>query len=134
MARFVFRASDMRSGQRRCWAVAFALLLAMRLLTPTGFMPAWTGNGLEISLCEDAGPPLGAAAHHGHHGKQDKAERHQPCPYAASTAQTLLNPPAAIVAEPPAPDSVAASVGRPSGNRAWRKYERPPSRAPPLLA
>jgi len=58
------------------------LLLAVRLLAPTGFMPAFERSGIAIVICPDGGTQRPALMHH-HSGKQ-KGE-HQPCPYAAAS-------------------------------------------------
>jgi hypothetical protein len=60
-----------------------ALLLALRLLSPAGFMPAFDHGAVVIVACPDSavdGVPVGAMHHH--HGK---VKDHQPCPYAAAS-------------------------------------------------
>lgn len=120
-------------SQRLFWAAAFALLLAMRLLTPTGFMPAWSGNSLQIVPCDEASVQVAAAMHHGGHAQHDKAKHRQLCPYGAASAQAFASPPAITGEQPPALASIAPA-GTVSGRLALvRKIERPPCRAPPAL-
>ena len=114
------------------WGFVFALMLALRMLTPVGFMPVVDGGGLSLSVCPDAGPMRAAPMHH-HHGKAPKAAPHQPCPYAAA-AQPF------VAADAPALLDVAALPPiaiRPIPVRALAAsqfFPRPPSRAPPAKA
>jgi hypothetical protein len=130
----VFRRAALTSTHRACWAVGFAFLIAMRLLTPAGFMPAWADGQVRIILCDDSGTQIGAATDHAHHGKTDGSRHRQSCPYAAASATPFLAPPAIGVVPPlsVAPDLTANTpVAR--LQLQW-KIERPPSRAPPVLA
>lgn len=120
-------------SRQTCWAVAFALLLGMRLLTPNGFMPDWSGIRFQIAMCEDGGPRIDAVSHHSQHDKSDKS-RHQPCPYAASAAESFLSPPALAVLPRPTLASVALVGASETALPLERKIQRPPSRAPPVLA
>lgn len=76
---------------RLAWAIVFALLLALRLLGSTGYMPAMERGSITIIACPDADPnaPLalgtGSMHHHGH-AKHD----HNICPYAAAGALGAL--------------------------------------------
>jgi hypothetical protein len=129
----VFRALRMRSALTRCWAVALALLLAMRLLTPQGFMPAWHGNQPRLILCDELGAQVGANTHHGH-GEKDAPKHRQTCPYAAASAQSFLDPPATTIALPFAASSTVTPVHAFTGEPLKQPIRRPPSRAPPALA
>ena len=116
---------------RALCAASFALLLALRLLSPAGFMPAFSAGTITIVACPDAEPPPAvhhAAAHH--HGKS--AAAHQPCPYAsaspagvADTGMLLLA--AALLV------GAALLLGRTFQFIArYRNHDRPPLRGPPL--
>jgi len=108
-----------------------ALLLAVRLLAPAGFMPSFDHGAVTIVACPDA--ELGVApmaAHHHGHSKQ----LHQPCPYAAASGVGSL---AADWAPVIGVLILAAALllGRTylfiERNRT---HERPPLRGPPLAA
>ena len=116
---------------RSCLAVAFALILAIRLLSPIGFMPAFDRGAVTIIVCPDAdlaGPAIDQ--HHQEHSKRF----HQPCPYASASG-------AGSIAVDPAPlfevliMSAALLLGRTFlFLERGRAYERPPLRGPPLPA
>jgi Protein of unknown function (DUF2946) len=114
--------------------VAFALLLALRLLTPTGFMPAWGESQFAITLCDDAGAPVGVSPRHQHHGDAGKAKHRQSCPYAAASAPPFLTPLVAAIAHPLVPTPLAAPRAIVAALPLQKKIEHPPSRAPPVLA
>ncbi|HET6943141.1 MAG TPA: DUF2946 family protein [Sphingomicrobium sp.] len=122
------------STRRACWALAFAVLVAMRLLTPTGFMPAWGDSQVRIILCDDSGTKIGAATHHGHQGKSDGSKHRQSCPYAAASATPFLTLPTIGVTPPLAAASDLLASTQAARLEVERKIERPPSRAPPVLA
>jgi hypothetical protein len=108
-----------------------ALLLALRLLSPAGFMPEFVDGAVTIVACPDGGP---VAAMAGHDHQESKAKLHQTCPYAAAAALGgLANEPATLIA--------LLSVGLAlvlGGNYAFivrqRAHERPPLRGPPIPA
>ena len=133
-ARAVVRRAALTSTRRACWAVAFALLVAMRLLTPAGFMPAWGDSQVRIILCDDSGTQIDAATHHAHQGKSEGSKHHQSCPYAAASATPFLTLPAIAVAPPLEIASDLSASTQPARLQVGRKVERPPSRAPPVLA
>jgi hypothetical protein len=112
--------------------LGLALILALRLLSPAGFMPAFERGTVAIVVCPDAGPVAGAIAGH-HHGGHSKKLR-QPCPYAATSAPGALGhgtPPLTALLLV----GLALSMGRPfSFLEGHRTRDRPPLRAPPLLA
>ena len=118
---------------RALCALVLALLLAVRSLTPAGFMPAFEHGSLAIIICPDAdGAPAPMAAHHHHSG--DHQSTHQQCPYASASAPGLLG------------SDYAALLGIVIFGAAlllWRtssfsprEYSRarPPARGPPLPA
>lgn len=116
---------------RRAMALALALILAMRLLTPAGFMPAFDHGAVTIVACPDAEPSIAPmAAHHGGHSKK----LHQPCPYAAASGLGSLvadfGPPIGLIFF-----AVALQLGRTFlFIERSRSAERPPSRGPPIPA
>lgn len=127
------RRAGTSSANRTCWAVALGLLLAMRLLTPVGFMPAWSGGQLQIVVCDDSGTQVGAASHH-EHGKKDEKKLRHSCPYAAASAESFLWSPTPSVDRPQDVAAIAPISAALADLPAKRKIERPPSRAPPVPA
>ena len=76
---------------RFAWATIFALLLAIRLLAPAGFMPAFDHGSVTIIACPDADSSV-PAIHHHHHHPLDHAALHHPCPYASASGLGALGP------------------------------------------
>jgi hypothetical protein len=116
---------------RTFFAVTFALLLAIRLLTPSGFMPAFDHGAVTIVVCPD-GDLAGAAIdqHHQEHSKRF----HQPCPYAPASGAGSI-----AVDTAPLMDVLMISAALLLGRtflflKPSRAYERPPLRGPPLPA
>ena len=117
------------------WRIAFgailALALAIRLLSPAGFMPSFEQGAVTIVACPDyetAASPNGH--HHGHHRAKGD---HQPCPYAAGaavgTAPDLYLFALALLF------AGALLLGRTYELRhGGRSHERPPLRGPPVTA
>jgi hypothetical protein len=68
---------------RFAWAAICALLLAVRLLTPAGFMPAFDHGSVTIIACPDGDFSAAPAMHHHHH--MDHGANHHPCPYASAS-------------------------------------------------
>lgn len=108
----------------------FATMLALRLLTPAGFMPAFDHGSVAIVTCPDAGPaPVLASHHHGH-----SKSVHQPCPYASASGL------GALAAEFASLVGVLILAGALLLGRSFlfmerdRAHERPPLRGPPLPA
>lgn len=116
---------------RSIWAALLALLLAVRLLAPAGFMPSFDQGAVTIVACPDG--DLGVApmsVHHHGHSKQ----LHQPCPYASASGVGSL---AAHMAPLIVVLMFAAALllGRTFFFiERGRAHERPPLRGPPLLA
>lgn len=106
----------------------------MRLLTPAGFMPSFGEGQVRIVLCDDAGTRIAAPVHQGHHGKSDSPKHRQSCPYAAAAANPFLTSPDIALAHPLGPSSDLSESVLPVQTPVQRKIERPPSRAPPVLA
>lgn len=83
----------MRSGAaplRAIWAALFALLLAFRMLSPAGFMPAFDHGTVTIVACPDSDAPLLPAGSMHHHHDHGKAKHQPPCPYASASALGAL--------------------------------------------
>jgi hypothetical protein len=120
------------SGLARSIAAAlFALLLALRLLTPEGFMPAFEHGAVTIVACPDADPaavPPMAAHHHG----SKKVD--QPCPYASTSGLGSVAPDLPLLVGALLLSS-ALLLGRTFlFLERSRAYERPPLRGPPIPA
>ena len=105
------------------------LLLAVRLLTPAGFMPSFDRGTMTIVACPDgdaAAVPM--SAHHGGHSKK----LHQPCPYASASGLGSLAPDLPFLV------SVLVLAAALLLGRTYlflerhRAHERPPLRGPPL--
>lgn len=75
---------------RFAWTAILALLLAVRLLAPPGFMPAFDHGSVTIIACPDADSPIPAMHHH--HHPVGHAALHHPCPYASASALGTLGP------------------------------------------
>jgi hypothetical protein len=116
-----------------------ALLLAFRLLIPSGYMIAPDHHGYaSLSLC---GGPAQAAAQPAHHGGNDghgadpapSKPGERSCPYAALTASPLPPAPPAL---PPRSKPAAAAAYLPADSdlpRVAPAASLPPARGPPLL-
>jgi hypothetical protein len=117
------------TSHRATLAVLMALAMALRLLSPVGFMPAFDHGAVTIVPCPDAAP-AGIAMMHHHHG--DKAHP-QPCPYAAGSAAGPLPwiASAALPSAPMAAEQPAATLAE--NAPAAQDRERPPATGPPLL-
>lgn len=113
------------------WGTFVAILLALRLLTPTGFMPAFDHGSVTIVACPDAqASPSPMAAHHHGHSKQF----HQPCPYASASGLGFLVVDFAALIGP----LIVAGALLLARNFPFvelrRAHERPPPRGPPVPA
>ena len=125
------RMSAATSLVRSLTAMVLALLLAVRLLSPAGFMPSFDHGAVTIVACPDAGPAASPMAHH-HRG--DSGKFHQQCPYAAAAGAAapvdliVIAAAALLSAALPVPGLAFPFLER------RRSGERPPARAPPLPA
>ena len=119
------------SQLRAAWAMMFALVLAMRLVTPAGFMPAFDQGRLTVVECPGSGPmPMPPMS-----GMDDSQRKVcQSCPHGTATgaglvdAQPLLIPAASFATVPPrlfTPASIPLRRG---------EHERPPAIGPPIPA
>ena len=100
------------------------VVLAVRALTPLGYMPASAGTGLLYELCPEGMPAeimraLSGGGHHHHHGghhDKDKAGPSESCPIGhmlASAVAADIETATAMVPEPAtfvAPSSVAVDA------------------------
>ena len=117
---------------RSIYAVLLALLMAVRLLAPAGFMPSFDHGAVTIVACPDAEPGVGpmSAQHHGH-----SKLLHQPCPYAAASGLGSLAADAAPLLALLVLAGAALLLGRTFlFVEATRTHERPPPRGPPFPA
>jgi hypothetical protein len=76
-------------SRRAWWAAVLSLVLALRLLTPAGFMPAFEAGRLTIVECPGSGavqamPPM-RGMHH------DRNQSCQSCPHATATGAGLVD-------------------------------------------
>lgn len=116
---------------RTLFAALLGVLLALRLLTPAGFMPSFEHGSVTIVACTDYDPvPAPRAHHHRDHGSK-KFQQH--CPYAAGNAaatQLDLTIFAAVLVA-----GMALLLGRTfCFLERHRAFDRPPLRGPPLPA
>lgn len=112
-------------------ALAMALLLALRLLNPAGFMPEFDHGTVTIVACPDGVIGSGVAAHHDGHSK---AKAHQTCPYASAGALGGLANDLPLLAGLLVL-GLALLLGRPfTFLDKQRAHERPPLRGPPIPA
>jgi hypothetical protein len=120
--------------RRSAVAALIALLLGLRLLGATGYMPAFEHGSMTIIVCPDADvdAPLAINVAHHHHGQSKHP--HGVCPYASVSSLGALGVDfgtlaGALIFAP------ALLVGRTFRFlERNRLRERPPSRAPPLPA
>lgn len=112
-------------------ATLLALLLAVRLLAPAGFMPSFERGAVTIVACPDAdGGAAPMSAHHDGHSKK----LHQPCPYASASGLGSLEPDL-----PPLVGALVLAAALLLGRtflflERHRTGERPPLRGPPIPA
>ena len=119
---------------RTTTAVLLALLLGLRLLGATGYMPAFERGAMTIIVCPGADVDAPLAIDSAHHHQGQSKHKHGVCPYAsASSLGTLGVDFGALV-------GVLIFAAALLLGRTFRILERnrlrtrPPSRAPPLPA
>jgi hypothetical protein len=117
---------------RMIFAALLGALLALRLLTPAGFMPSFEHGAVVIVTCPDAEPVAALMAHH--HDQNEHRNLHQPCPYAAGSAPQALGA-AVLLAAAPIVAAMQLMLGRAvAAPSTSRTHDRPPLRGPPLPA
>lgn len=129
--RAVLRLRTASATARWLCAALFALLLALRLLSPAGFMPAFEHGNLTIVACPDGvfEPPTAMTMHH-----HQQSKNHERCPYASASS------PSAFAAESIAILGSLVLVSALLLGRAFQftkrhsRWFRPPLRGPPLTA
>jgi hypothetical protein len=123
------------SFARLPWAALLALLLGLRLLGATGYMPGFERGAVTIVVCPDADvdAPLAIDVAHHHHG-HSKHKHGGLCPYASASALGALGAAfGALLAV--LIFAAALLLGRtPIVLGRNRLRDHPPSRAPPLPA
>jgi len=111
-------------------AALLALVLALRLLSPAGFMPSFDHGAVTILACPDFDPAAAPMAHH--HDEHKKIQ--SPCPYAAATGLGTIGDSVALLA---AALLVGAALLLGRQFRFLERHrtgDRPPLRGPPLTA
>jgi hypothetical protein len=128
----VFGLRSAATPERTIWTTLLAFALALRILTPAGFMPAFDHGTVSIVACPDWDSGTPTTPMHHHHGGSKTT--HQPCPFAAASGLgaltaafgsllgLLILAPALLLGR------TFLFLERPSAR------ERPPTRAPPLPA
>ncbi len=121
---------------RALCALMLALLLGLRLIGSTGYMPSVDHGRIAIVVCPDAdinAPFAPAAGHHHHHG--GSKHEHGTCPYAAAAALGSLGADFGLLLAAVAFLAVALLLGRALVLPVRDALRiRPPSRGPPLPA
>jgi hypothetical protein len=108
----------------------FAIVLAVRLLSPAGFMPRFEPGAIVIVACPDSGAAVVPSGHH--HGKSSKS--HHPCPYASAGGIGFLTFDTAAVAALLV-IGMALLLGRSFQFAEANRHRRlPPLRGPPIPA
>ena len=132
--------------QRRSGSLMIALLafaLALRVLVPTGWMPAWSGQGqFAFVPCPAAAPAPQAHGHNHHSGapKEQPAKQHQhqadkPCPFAPLLSSAAPPDDSATDVAPVQLAATELQLPPPSTRLTNRAALRiPPSTGPPSLA
>jgi hypothetical protein len=123
---------------RSAGTALLALMLALRLVGATGYMPGFEHGRLTIIVCPDAdpdGPFAVAAPHHHHHHRGTTSHKHGSCPYAAASSLGAMGADfAPLLGALIFGAALLLLGGAFSFIERSRARERPPSRAPPLPA
>ena len=114
---------------RALLAAALGLLLALRLLSPAGFMPALDHGSVTIVACPDAGVETPAPMKMRHNHQQQHKEQ---CPYASASSLGALGIDFHALA-----DVLIIGAALLLGRsflflKRHKARERPPLRAPPI--
>jgi len=108
-----------------------ALTLALRLLSPAGFMPAFDRGAVVIVACPDASPAPAPMREHEH---GDHRNFHQLCPYASGVSLGNMGPGPLSLAPLPMVEGAVLVFSGFIWVRRLRRHERPPLRGPPIPA
>lgn len=124
----------MRAVHKQTLLLATLAMLALRVLTPEGYMPGSAGSGLLFELCP-AGMPAevmralgGGGHHHHHHDDKSPAKGTEQCPIGhmlSAAAATDSQSPAALAPRNPVFEAPSFTPPVPIVTVAYR------SRAPP---
>lgn len=119
---------------RFAWAALLALLLALRLVGATGYMPSVEQGRLTIIACPgaDMNAPLALGMGHHHHGHP--GHEHNVCPYAAAGALGAVGPEWAPVPGPILLVGVLLLARTLTVVERQSTRDRPPAIGPPLPA
>lgn len=88
----MFKSQPSTAIARTCWGLVLGLVLAIRLMVPAGYMPAWD-NGPAIVACDEYAASIPGHRGISEHGKTDKGSNKQPCPYAVVASMAADQPP-----------------------------------------
>ena len=114
---------------RTIFGALFALALALRLLSPAGFMPSFGHGAVTIVAC----PEFAAAPSMAHQHHRPGQKEHQVCPYAAGAAAGTVADSFLLIASVLFVSTLL--LGRTFHFlERHRHRERPPLRGPPLPA
>lgn len=119
-------------SQRAWWAAVLTLVLALRLLTPAGFMPAFEHGKLTIVECPGSGAVPAMPAMPGMH--HDRNQTCQSCPHATATGAGLVDtgaPALGVASILAAPQLLGHRFVAPARNIS---HDRPPAIGPPISA
>ncbi|HMO68334.1 MAG TPA: hypothetical protein PKE25_06660 [Novosphingobium sp.] len=111
-------------------ALLLALVMAGRLVMPTGWMPSIGSEGIEVRLCTAQGPATMLLDL----GKESPEAPRDPCPYALGTQAFALPEASARLAPLPAPASAPATPDRAAPDVTAQPRSLPPPTGPPALA
>jgi len=118
------------AATRAAFAAVLAILMALRLVNPAGFMPAFDHGAVTIVACPDF-QPSAARMMHEHHRGSKKVQQH--CPYAAgaasATAAELVIPIDRVL-----PRSTALLNSASESTAPHRFWNQPPATGPPSRA
>ena len=111
-------------------ALLLALVMAGRLVMPTGWMPSVGSEGIEIRLCTGQGPATMILDL----GQETPEEPRDPCPYALAAPAFPLPPAVVVAPAPPAPASLPSAQPDTGPRLAASPHSLPPPTGPPAFA
>lgn len=131
------RVRDLMANRRNWLVLLIACTLAVRLIVPTGFMPAIEGGRIALRLCPGMAPAPAMAMPGMHHGTDNGGEHgkpEMPCAFAGLGLATLGSVDLTLLVAAVLFAFLLASRAVPQLLPAPPERLRPPLRAPPLLA